>query len=377
MNEKRILLSPPHFSNNEINSLEKLFQNQAYFSKNGDISSFESSLEKYFNHHVNIACLSSGTAAIHVALLLAGVGKNDDILCQSFTFSASVNPVLYLGAKPIFIESGSDTWNMCPNVLEAVIIDRIKKGKIPKAILLVHIYGMPAKIQEIMTISRRYNIPLIEDAAEAMGSKYKDQLCGTFGDFGIVSFNTNKIITTLGGGALLCMNRDLKEKAIFLSMQSKDKAPYYQHSTIGYNYRMNPLAASIGLEQIKLIQSHINLRRANNLFYRELFKTNEGVEVLQEKGKDLYSNHWLSVITIERDIAGFSREDLQIAFEKENIETRPLWKPMHLQPVFKGYLIFDSGISEKLFDNGLCLPSGSNLTDSDKERISKVIRRFL
>lgn len=377
MSKERILLSPPHFSKNEINFVEKLFQNQTYFNRDGDISFFEISLEKYFKNRVNVACLSSGTAAIHIALLLAGVKKNDDVLCQSFTFSASVNPILYLGARPIFIESGLDTWNMCPNVLENVILDRIKKGKIPKAILLVHAYGMPAKIKEIVTISKKYNISLIEDAAEAMGSKYQGQLCGTFGDFGVISFNTNKIITTLGGGALLCKNNDLKERAIFLSNQSKDKALYCQHSTIGYNYRMNPLAASIGLEQIKLVQKYINLRRANNVFYNELFKTSKGIGVLQEKGKDLYSNYWLSTITIDSDATGFSWRDLQIAFEKENIETRPLWKPMHLQPIFKEYLMFGSGISEKLFDQGLCLPSGSNLTDNDKERISKVIRRFL
>lgn len=377
MSKERILLSPPHFSKNEINFVEKLFQNQTYFNRNGDISSFEISLEKYFKNRVNVACLSSGTAAIHIALLLAGVKKNDDVLCQSFTFSASVNPILYLGARPIFIESGLDTWNMCPNVLEHVILDRIKKGKIPKAILLVHAYGMPAKIKEIVTISKKFNISLIEDAAEAMGSKYQGQLCGTFGDFGIISFNTNKIITTLGGGALLCKSNGLKERAIFLSTQSKDKAPYCQHSTIGYNYRMNPLAASIGLEQIKLVQKYINLRRANNTFYNELFKTSEGIGVLREKGKDLYSNYWLSTITIDSDVTGFSWRDLQIAFEKENIETRPLWKPMHLQPIFKECLMFGSGISEKLFDQGLCLPSGSNLTDNDKERISKVIRRFL
>ena len=342
-----------------------------------NVTGFEQDLKTYLNSENQVAVLSSGTAAIHLGLILSGVRAGDEVLCQSMTFSASANPIAYQGATPIFIDSELDTWNMCPNYLEKAIKDRIAKGKKPKVIIVVHLYGMPAKIDQILAIAKKYEIALIEDAAEALGATYKGQKCGTFGDFGILSFNGNKIITTSGGGALVCKTEAGKNKAIYLATQARDNGVHYQHSEIGYNYRMSNVLAGIGRGQMEVLDKHIGYRRANNTFYKELFRNTKGITVFQESNTDFYSNHWLSAITIDENITGFSREMLREALLKENIESRPLWKPMHLQPVFKDAPFYGEKISEQLFERGLCLPSGSNLSKSDLERISKSIKNFL
>ncbi len=347
------------------------------FNEKKNIVFFEDRLKYYLKSNSNVACLSSGTSAIHLALILSGVTNNDEVLCQSFTFSASANPILYQGATPVFIDSELETWNMCPFALEEAIKDRISKNKKPKAIIVVHLYGMPAKIAQIMAIAKAYNITLIEDAAEALGANYKGHNCGTFGDFGILSFNTNKIITSFGGGGLVCKRLEDKQKAIFLATQARDNAPHYQHSEIGYNYRMSTVLAGIGLRQLDVLEKHVSSRRANNSFYQELFKDVKGVTCLKEPSDDYFSNHWLSCILIEEDVSGFSNEKLRLQFAKDRIESRPLWKPMHLQPVFKGCAYYGGTVAEDLFEKGLCLPSGSNLTDTDRDRIARSIKKIL
>nr|WP_298994218.1 DegT/DnrJ/EryC1/StrS family aminotransferase [uncultured Polaribacter sp.] len=375
--KEKIWLSSPHMGGGEQKYVQEAFNSNWVAPLGPNVNGFEKDLENYVNKDSKVACLSSGTAALHLALILSGVSNNDEVICQSMTFSASANPIVYLDAKPVFIDSETTTWNMCPVALEEAIIDRIKNGKKPRAIIVVHLYGMPAQMNKIKEISNKYEITLIEDAAEALGSIYKGQKCGTFGDFGVLSFNGNKIITTSGGGALVCRNEKVKQKAIFLATQARDTAPHYQHSHIGYNYRMSNIVAGIGRGQMEVLDKHIGLRRENNAFYQELFKNIEGITVFVEPNKDYFSNHWLSAIMIDEVLTGFSREDLRLALEKENIESRPLWKPMHLQPVFKDYLYFGSNNAEKIFKNGLCLPSGSNLTDLEKERIASVIQFFI
>ena len=342
-----------------------------------NVTGFEEDLKTYLLTEKEVGVLSSGTAAIHLGLILLGVIVGDEVICQSMTFSASANPIAYQGATPIFVDSEEETWNMCPNQLEEAIKDRISKGKKPKAIIVVHLYGMPAKMDEILAIAKKYEITLIEDAAEALGSNYKGQKCGTFGDYGILSFNGNKIITTSGGGALVCKNNKLKEKAIFLATQARDDAPHYQHSEIGYNYRMSNIIAGIGRGQMEVLDKHISLRRAMNQFYKNIFKNIEGITVFEEPNKDFFSNHWLSCIIIESDITGFNREDLRKELLSKNIESRPLWKPMHLQPVFKDFPFYGNTVSETLFNKGLCLPSGSNLTKKDKALIAKSILDYI
>lgn len=342
-----------------------------------NVNGFEDSLENYLGKDNYVAALSSGTAAIHLALMLLGVERGDEVICQSMTFSASANPIVYQGATPVFVDSEIDTWNMCPNYLEEAIKDRISKGKKPKAIIAVHLYGMPYKVEEIKAISKNYDIPIIEDAAEALGSSYNNQKCGTFGDISILSFNGNKIITTSGGGALVSKEKNSKEKAIFLATQARDEAPYYQHSQIGYNYRMSNICAGIGRGQMEVLDTHVELRRNMNQFYKEIFGVKEGVSVFAEPSEKYFSNHWLNCITVDESITGFSSENIRETLVKDNIEARPLWKPMHLQPVFKDAPYFGGTISEKLFNKGLCLPSGSNLTLNEKERIKNALKTYI
>jgi dTDP-4-amino-4,6-dideoxygalactose transaminase len=290
------------------------------------------------------------------------------------TFSASSNPILYQGATPVFIDSEEQTWNLCPVALEQAIQDRISKGKKPKAIIAVHLYGVPYQIEAVRAIADNYQIPILEDSAEALGSTYKGQKCGTFGDIGVLSFNGNKIITTSGGGAIVTKTAEQKEKAVFYATQARDAAPHYQHSEIGYNYRMSNICAGIGRGQMEVLDQHVALRRAMHDFYVSVFSTIEGVEVFSTPNDDYYANYWLTAITIDATKTnGITRETLRLAFEAANIESRPLWKPMHLQPIFSNYPYYGSNIAETLFDNGLCLPSGSNLTDTDRERIAAVI----
>jgi len=375
MNPK-IWLSSPHMGGNEEKYVKEAFDTNWIAPLGPNVSGFEEDLEGYLKENVHVACLSSGTAAIHLALVQLGVGYNDEVLCQTFTFCGSANPIKYVGASPVFIDSEQETWNMCPEHLENAIKARIANGKTPKAIIVVHLYGMSAKIDEILKIADQYNIPVIEDAAEALGSTYKGQKCGTFGNFSILSFNGNKIITTSGGGAMVCNSKEDKAKTIFYATQARDQAPHYEHTTIGYNYRMSNISAGIGRGQMEVLDKHIGLRRNMNTFYKTLFKEVKGVTVMQEPSLDYYSNFWLSCITID-NTANFSAEEFRLALEKENIETRPLWKPMHLQPIFKNAPYYGDGFSETLFKTGLCLPSGSNLTKVDLDRITQAVKSLL
>lgn len=377
MSKEKIWLSSPHMGGGEQKYVQEAFDTNWVAPLGPNVNGFEIDLEDFIGRDSKVACLSSGTAALHLALILSGVSKDDEVLCQSFTFSASANPIIYQNARPIFIDSEAETWNMCPIALENAIKKRIQHGRHPKAIIVVHLYGMPAKMDEISSIAKKYEIKLIEDAAEALGSTYKGQKCGTFGDFGILSFNGNKIITTSGGGALVSPNEENKQKAIFLATQARDNAPHYQHSHIGYNYRMSNITAGIGRGQMEVLDKHIDFRRANNSFYKELFENIDGVEVFSEPNSDYFSNHWLSSILVDPDKAGFSREDLRLSMLEDNIESRPLWKPMHLQPIFNDCEFYGSNVSENLFNTGLCLPSGSNLSKSDLQRISASINKLL
>lgn len=361
---------------NEQKYINEAFEENWVAPLGPNVNGFEEDLEKFLGKNSKVAALSAGTAALHLALIESDVQHGDEVICQSMTFSASANPIAYCGAIPVFVDSEPDTWNICPKALKEAIEDRIQKGKKPKAIIIVHLYGMPAKIDEISAIAQEYQIPIIEDAAEALGSTYKGQSCGTFGRFGVLSFNGNKIITTSGGGALVCKTQEDKNKTVFLSTQARDNAPHYQHSHIGFNYRMSNIVAGIGRGQMEVLKDRIEARRRMHDFYIDVFKDIDGVDVFTEPNSDFYSNHWLSAIIVNPDITGKDREDLRLAFLEDNIESRPLWKPMHLQPVFADAPYYGTNISEKLFENGLCLPSGSNLTEVEKERIANVIHKF-
>jgi dTDP-4-amino-4,6-dideoxygalactose transaminase len=375
MNNSKIWISSPHMGDGEQKYVQEAFDTNWISSEGNNIIGFEEDLENYLSEDRHVCALSSGTAAIHLGLILLGVKAGDEVICQSMTFSASANPILYLGATPVFIDSETETWNLCPIALEKAIIDRIEKGNKPKAIIAVHLYGVPYKIEEIRTIADKYKIPIIEDSAEALGSSYKGQKCGTFGDIGVFSFNGNKIITTSGGGAIVTKTKQLKEKALFYATQAKEKAVHYQHSEIGYNYRLSNICAGIGRGQMEVLDNHIALRRKMHDFYVDLFASISGVSVFSTPNKDYFSNYWLSAIVIEPQLTnGIDRESLRLAFEDENIESRPLWKPMHLQPVFENYPYYGNKVSETLFEKGLCLPSGSNLTDEDRGRIAAIVQ---
>jgi dTDP-4-amino-4,6-dideoxygalactose transaminase len=341
-----------------------------------NVDDFEKSLALYSGVK-RAAALSSGTAAIHLALIILDIKKGDEVIASSFTFSATINPIVYLGATPVLVDSEPETWNMDPELLDNAIKDRLVKGKIPKAIIPVHLYGMPANMGEIMKIADKYEIPVIEDAAEALGSSFIQKPVGSFGKMGILSFNGNKIITTSGGGALIADDEEMIMKAKFLSTQARDKAPHYQHSQIGYNYRMSNVLAGIGRGQMEVIEDRIRKRRDNFFFYRESLAKFEGLSFLEEPKKSYYSNHWLTTILIDPIKAGTTREVLQQELEKENIESRPLWKPMHMQPVFSSCPAYLNGISEELFKKGLCLPSGSNMSDDDRTRVINSIDKCL
>ncbi len=373
----KIWLSSPHMGGKETTYVMRAFNDNWVAPLGPNVDGFEKDLERYHEADVKIAALSTGTAAIHLALIQAGVGPGDEVICQSFTFCGSANPILYLGATPILVDSEVDTWNMCPDALEEAYLDRVAQGKKPKAIIAVHLYGMPYKVDEIHAFAKANSITVIEDSAEALGSTYKGRKCGTFGDYGILSFNGNKIITTSGGGALICPNDEEKAKTIFLATQARDSFPHYQHSELGYNYRLSNISAGIGRGQMKVLDEHVKLRRAMNFFYKKIFQKIEGVTVLTEQSEDYYSNFWLSTILIDPEKTnGLTREDLRIALQAVNIESRPLWKPMHMQPLYEKYPYYGGTVCEKLFDNGLCLPSGSNLTSEDRDRIKRAIRFF-
>lgn len=374
MNNSKIWLSSPHMGGKEQKFVQEAFDSNWVAPLGPNVIGLEKDLEDYLEGNTYVGALSSGTAAIHLGLILLGVKAGDEVICQSMTFSASANPILYLGATPVFVDSEFDTWNLCPIALEEAIKDRILKGKKPKAIIAVHLYGVPYKVEEIRTIADNYGIPILEDSAEALGSSFKGQKCGTFGDISILSFNGNKIITTSGGGAIVTKTKELKEKAVFFATQSRDKAPHYQHSEIGYNYRMSNICAGIGRGQMEVLDNHISLRRAMHDFYVELFKDIKGISVFEVSNTNYFSNYWLSTIMIDKKLTNrIDRESLRLSFEASNIECRPLWKPMHMQPIFEKYLYYGANVAAFLFENGLCLPSGSNLSDGDRARIRSVV----
>ncbi|MCI6412303.1 DegT/DnrJ/EryC1/StrS family aminotransferase [Butyricimonas virosa] len=383
----RIWLSLAHMSGREQEFIQEAFDTNWVVPLGPNVNAFEKALRDFLiedgklnveNEEKQVVALSAGTAALHLGLILLGVEEEDEVICQSFTFSASANPIVYQGATPVFVDSEKDTWNMDPVLLEEAIKDRLEKtGRLPKAIIPVHLYGMPVKMDEVMEVANRYGIPVLEDAAEALGSEYKGQKCGTFGEYGVLSFNGNKMITTSGGGALVCPNEERAKRALFYATQAREQAPHYQHEKIGYNYRMSNICAGIGRGQMFVLDEHVARRREIHDLYVKLLNGVKGVKVMcQPEGEDFNSNYWLTCITVEPEEAGFTREDVRLALDADNIESRPLWKPMHLQPVFKDAPFYGNGTSERLFEIGLCLPSGPTLTDEDVERVTKVVKQL-
>lgn len=370
MNDK-IWLSSPHMGGKEQEYVKDAFDTNWIAPLGPHVDNFEKVLAAYTGVTA-AAALSSGTSAIHLALIMLGVERGDEVACQSFTFSASANPIVYQGANPVFVDSESDTWNMSPHYLRMAIKDRLSKGKKLKAIIPVHLYGMPSNMKEIMAIADEYGIPVIEDAAEALGSSIDGKPCGSFGKIGILSFNGNKIITTSGGGALVSDDDNLVKKARFLATQARDNAPHYQHSVIGYNYRMSNVCAAIGRGQMEVLNERVAKRRSNFEWYKAALGNVNGISFLNEP-EGFYSNRWLTTILVDKKGFGKDREQIRISLEKENIESRPLWKPMHLQPVFETAMYFGENVAEKLFEDGLCLPSGSNLQSDQLQRIVDIM----
>ena len=369
----RIPLSFPVFEGNENHYTSEVLASGNLATYGSFIDKFEKKLARKIKSHQAVA-LNSGTSALHLAMVLLGIGPGDEVICQSFTFCASANPIVYLGAKPIFVDSENDTWNISPELLEDVILTRIASGKKPKAIVLVHLFGMPAKIKEIMEVAVKYQIPVLEDAAEAVGSKYEGNSCGTFGKIGIFSFNGNKIITSGGGGALISNETSIVQKAAHLSTQAREDLPYYQHLEIGYNYKMNNLTAAIGLAQLEKLDEFVKKRRKVNAHYREMFSNFPGIS-FQDESNESYSNYWLTAILIDEKVTGFSNDKLRLTLLKKGIETRFLWKPLHLQPVFKELPFYGGNVAESMFLKGLCLPSSSNLSFDQQEEIASLIEK--
>lgn len=376
--KKRIWLSLAQMGGEEQKYIKEAFDTNWVVPLGPNVNAFEQDLRNYLNEDVHVVALSAGTAALHLALVMLDVKPGDEVLCQSFTFSASANPIKYQGASPVFVDSEPETWNMCPKALRKAIEDRIKvTGKKPAAIIPVHLYGMPAKMDEILAIAREYDIPVVEDAAEALGSTYKARKCGTLGKYGALSFNGNKIITTSGGGALVTHSEAEAKRVMFFATQAREPAPHYQHEHIGYNYRLSNISAGIGRGQMEVLQEHVDARRSHHAYYREALSDVKGIEVMSAPTSDFNSNYWLTCITIDSKVTGYDREELRQRLEAENIESRPLWKPMHLQPVFADCpfysMVEGKAISEQLFDRGLCLPSGSALTSADLDRVIATI----
>jgi len=396
--QSKIWLSLAHMGGMEQKFIQSAFDTNWVVPLGPNVDGFEKDLEAYISGDKHIVALSSGTAALHLALIQLGVQPGDEVICQSFTFSASANPIKYVGATPVFVDSEEETWNMDPKLLAIAIEDRIKiTGKKPKAIIPVHLYGMPAKMDEILEIAERYGIPVLEDAAEALGSKYKGRSCGTFGEFACLSFNGNKIITTSGGGALVCSSAEAAGVTKFLATQARDNAPHYQHSHIGYNYRLSNICAGIGRGQMLVLDEHISARREINNKYKKLMKGLPGISFFTNPSDEFESNMWLTCILVDPKVAGFTREDLRLAMEAANIETRPLWKPMHMQPVFEEapfyghndssyYTSFnkdsdtepdrENSVCGQLFEKGLCLPSHPGLSEEDLERVVGVVKQL-
>lgn len=377
MESKRIWLSIAQMGGHEQQYIRDAFDKNWVAPLGPNVTGFEKDLESFLNHRCPVVALSCGTAALHLAMVQLDIKAEDEVICQSFTFSASANPIVYQGATPVFVDSEPDTWNMSPQLLEKAITDRKQKtGKYPKAIVLVDLYGMPAKMDEILAIASYYNIPVIEDAAEALGSEYKGRKCGTFGEFGVLSFNGNKIITTSGGGALVCKSPEQAQRAVFLATQAKENKPYYHHKMIGYNYRLSNICAGIGRGQMMVLPQHISRRRNIHALYTDLLADIEGISVMQSRSEDFYSNYWLTCITVDSSVLGATAEDIRLYLDSKNIESRLLWKPLHTQPVFQSCPAYIDGTSEKLFETGLCLPSGPSLTDEDIKRVVEKIKEY-
>ncbi len=413
MKRNRIYLCLAHMSGNEMKYIQDAFDTNWVVPLGPNVNGFEEDLEIFVGQNKKVVALSAGTAAVHLALIDCGVKAGDEVMVQSFTFCASSNPIKYLGATPVFVDSEKDTWNMDPELLDKAIADRLKiTGKKPKAIVVVYLYGMPAKIDEILKVSKKYDIPLIEDAAEGFGSKYKGQVCGTFGKFGVLSFNGNKMITTSGGGALICDDADSKNQIMFYATQARESYPYYQHEHIGYNYRLSNVCAGIGRGQMTVLDEHIAHHKHVLALYKELLSDIKGITVHTNPNEDFDSNYWLNSIILDENLhvkgeeeayqtviqgavggaagvthtAKFAHTDLEpnknveamrVALDKANIEARPLWKPMHCQPVYQDCPAYTNGVSEELFKKGLCLPSGPCVTDEDVKYIVNSIKESI
>jgi len=374
--KEKIYLSSPHMSGDEQKFIKEAFDTNWISPLGPNVKGLETDIQDY-NNIGHCAVLTTGTAAIHLALILLGVKQEHEVLCSTFTFSATVNAIRYQNATPVFIDSEKESWNMCPMELRKAILDRIANGRKPKVCLIVHLYGMPSKMDELLAVCKEYDIPVIEDSAEALGATYKGKKMGTFGELGIYSFNGNKIITTSGGGALVSNNEGHIKEARHLATQARDPAPHYQHSKVGYNYRMSNIIAGIGRGQMMVLDQWVEKRRAMNSFYRELLKDYSYISFLTEPNSDYFSNHWLTCIVVEANSKGITREGIRLGLEQDNIEARPLWKPMHQQPIFESYPSYINGVSDELFEKGLCLPSGSNLTEEQKDRIKDSLLKIL
>tara|TARA_R110001632_G_scaffold63318_2_gene151377 strand:+ start:28377 stop:29537 length:1161 start_codon:yes stop_codon:yes gene_type:complete len=377
IDESFIPLSSNEFNLERFIDVLKESNNNHFFNDTSKVEEFEEALKRKLKTDKEVICVSSGTAAIHLALVLAGVQEGDYVICQSFTYIASINPILYVGAAPVFIDSNAETWNMDLDLLEEALKDLKQKGICPKAIIAVNIYGMPSDMNRLLEISKKYDVKLIEDSAESFGSEFNGISTGTQGDFGILSFNNNKILSTGGGGALICKNKEQKEKTIFYANQARERDLAYTHQELGYNFRFSNIQAVLGLSQLNSLDDNVAKRKEINQFYQDLFQDSKGIKVFKETSNVYQSNHWLTCILIDEKLAGFSRIDLQRKFNEEKIETRFLWKPMHLQPIFKKLDYYGNKVAENLFTQGLCLPSGSNLTEEDRNRISTALSFFL
>lgn len=377
---KHIHLSLAHMSGKEEAFIHEAFLTNWVVPLGPNVDGFENDLATWLGKKsaspLHVVALSSGTAAIHLALVMLGVGPGDEVICQSFTFAASANPVVYQGATPVFVDSEPDTWNMDPELLRQAIDDRLRvTGKLPKAIIPVHLYGTPARMNEIRSVATAYGIPVLEDAAEAIGSEYDGQYCGTLGTYGALSFNGNKMITTSGGGALVCPDEESARRVKFYATQARENFPYYQHEKIGYNYRLSNISAGVGRGQMYVLDEHIARRRAIHELYVEKLKNTPGITVMQPRSNvDSRPNYWLSTILVNPQEAGFTWQELSARLTAADIESRPLWKPMHLQPVFANAPRYVNGVSEALFAQGLCLPSGPLVTDEDVDRIVEIIK---
>lgn len=377
---KHIHLSLAHMSGKEEEFIHEAFLTNWVVPLGPNVDGFENDLAAWLGEKsaspLHVVALSSGTAAIHLALVMLGVGPGDEVICQSFTFAASANPIVYQGATPVFVDSEPDTWNMDPELLRQAIDDRLRAtGKLPKAIIPVHLYGTPARMDEINSVASAYGIPVVEDAAEALGSEYNGSYCGTFGTYGALSFNGNKMITTSGGGALICPDEESARRVKFYATQARENFPYYQHEQIGYNYRLSNISAGIGRGQMYVLDEHIARRRAIHALYVEKLKNTPGITVMQPRSNvDLHPNYWLSTILVNPQEAGFTYQELSARLTAADIESRPLWKPMHLQPVFAKAPAYVNGVSEALFAQGLCLPSGPMVTNEDVDRIVEIIK---